>query len=104
MFNSLRRLNPRGAPPAPAAAAAQRPVDPEALLRRMEWTVIRRLDGLLHGDYRTLLRGFGLDLADPDQADQWVAAWGRFLADLGYQPLVQHITYESNESNATTLG
>jgi uncharacterized protein (DUF58 family) len=30
----------------------------------LEWTVIRRLDGLLHGDYRTLLRGFGLDLAD----------------------------------------
>jgi uncharacterized protein (DUF58 family) len=26
--------------------------------------VIRRLDGLLHGDYQTLFRGFGLDLAD----------------------------------------
>jgi uncharacterized protein (DUF58 family) len=26
--------------------------------------VLRRLDGLLHGDYRTLFRGFGLDLAD----------------------------------------
>jgi len=38
--------------------------DPEALLRRLEWTVLRRLDGLLHGDYRTLFRGFGLDLAD----------------------------------------
>src|SRR4051812_43416243 len=36
----------------------------EAILRRLEWTVIRRLDGLLHGDYRTLFRGFGLDLAD----------------------------------------
>ena len=34
------------------------------LRRRLEWTVIRRLDGLLHGDYRTLFRGFGLDLAD----------------------------------------
>jgi uncharacterized protein (DUF58 family) len=30
----------------------------------MEWTVLRRLDGLLHGDYRTLFRGYGLDLAD----------------------------------------
>lgn len=30
----------------------------------MEWTVVRRLDGLLQGDYRTLFRGFGLDLAD----------------------------------------
>jgi uncharacterized protein (DUF58 family) len=41
-----------------------RPRNPELLLRRLEWTVIRRLDGLLHGDYRTLFRGFGLDLAD----------------------------------------
>jgi len=45
-----------------AQAGPQR--NPEALLRRVEWTVIRRLDGLLHGDYRTLFRGFGLDLAD----------------------------------------
>src|SRR6185295_16092523 len=37
---------------------------PEAVLKRLEWTVIRRLDGLLHGDYRTLFRGHGLDLAD----------------------------------------
>jgi uncharacterized protein (DUF58 family) len=37
---------------------------PEAVLRRLEWTVMRRLDGLLHGDYRTLFRGQGLDLAD----------------------------------------
>src|SRR4051812_38679735 len=36
----------------------------EHVLRRLEWTVIRRLDGLLQGDYRTLLRGAGLDLAD----------------------------------------
>ena len=42
----------------------QRQRNPEAVLRRLEWTVIRRLDGLLHGDYRTLFRGFGLDLAD----------------------------------------
>jgi len=40
------------------------PRNPEQILRRLEWTVIRRLDGLLHGDYRTLFRGFGLDLAD----------------------------------------
>jgi uncharacterized protein (DUF58 family) len=40
------------------------PATAEEVLRRLEWTVIRRLDGLLHGDYRTLFRGFGLDLAD----------------------------------------
>src|SRR5512143_3086514 len=36
----------------------------ERMLRQLEWTVIRRLDGLLQGDYRTLMRGTGLDLAD----------------------------------------
>lgn len=44
-----------------------RPVDPadaERLLLRLEWTVIRRLDGLLHGDYRCFFRGPGIDLAD----------------------------------------
>src|SRR5215211_4290091 len=46
------------------APAPQRRNSPEAVLRRLDWTVIRRLDGLLHGDYRTLFRGFGLDLAD----------------------------------------
>lgn len=36
----------------------------EQLMRRLEWTVLRRLDGLLQGDYRTLMRGTGMDLAD----------------------------------------
>ena len=36
----------------------------DATLRRLEWTVLRRLDGLLQGDYRTLMRGAGMDLAD----------------------------------------
>ena len=40
------------------------PITPEILLHRLEWTVLRRLDGLLHGDYRTLFRGHGVDLAD----------------------------------------
>jgi uncharacterized protein (DUF58 family) len=38
--------------------------DPDALLRKLEFTVLRRLDGQLHGDYRSLFRGTGLDLAD----------------------------------------
>lgn len=55
--------------PAPAATpAVQAPATPahhaEQVLRRLEWKVIRRLDGLLQGDYRTMLRGTGLDLAD----------------------------------------
>jgi uncharacterized protein (DUF58 family) len=36
----------------------------EVLLKRLEWTTIRRLDGVLQGDYRTLFRGAGLDFAD----------------------------------------
>lgn len=38
--------------------------DAEALLKRLEWTVLRRLDGQLQGNHRTLWRGGGLDLAD----------------------------------------
>ncbi|MGD2157236.1 MAG: DUF58 domain-containing protein [Anaerolineales bacterium] len=37
---------------------------PERILRRLDWQVIRRLDGLLQGDYRTLFYGQGLDFAD----------------------------------------
>src|SRR5262252_7774623 len=48
----------------PWSAMSRSPRQAEAVLRRLEWTVLRRLDGLLHGDYRTLFRGAGLDLAD----------------------------------------
>jgi len=37
---------------------------PERILRRVDWQVIRRLDGLLQGDYRSLLYGYGVDFAD----------------------------------------
>jgi uncharacterized protein (DUF58 family) len=37
---------------------------PDALLRRLEWTVVRPLDGLMQGDYRSLFRGSGIDLAN----------------------------------------
>ena len=40
------------------------PGQADRLLRELEWKVIRRLDGLLQGDYRTLMRGSGLDLTD----------------------------------------
>ena len=50
--------------PRPERPDASRPSGADALMRRLEWTVLRRLDGAVHGDYRTLFRGFGLDLAD----------------------------------------
>ena len=39
------------------------PKIPERLLARLEWRVIRRLDGRLMGGYRTAHRGTGTDLA-----------------------------------------
>lgn len=45
--------------------AAQRPAeDAEGLLRRLDWHVVRKLDGLLQGDYRSLFLGHGYDLAE----------------------------------------
>ena len=49
--------------PQPPADADER-LDAQAVLQRLEWTVLRRLDGLLQGHHRTLMRGQGLDLAD----------------------------------------
>jgi uncharacterized protein (DUF58 family) len=40
------------------------PGPPERLLRRLDWQVIRRLDGLLQGDHRALFYGAGTDFAD----------------------------------------
>jgi uncharacterized protein (DUF58 family) len=37
---------------------------PERVLQRLDWQVIRRLDGLLQGDYGTLFHGSGVDFAD----------------------------------------
>lgn len=37
------------------------PAATERVLRRLEWKVVRRLDGLLQGAYRTPYRGSGLD-------------------------------------------
>ena len=38
--------------------------DAETLLRRLDWHVVRKLDGLLQGDYRSLFMGHGFDLAE----------------------------------------
>lgn len=39
-------------------------VTPERILQRLDWQVVRRLDGLLQGDYRSLFYGYGVDFAD----------------------------------------
>jgi uncharacterized protein (DUF58 family) len=37
---------------------------PERIVQRLDWQVIRRLDGLLQGNYRSLFYGAGVDFAD----------------------------------------
>jgi len=60
---------PGSAPtPTPGSAPAPTPTRPvsaaEKILQRVDWQVIRRLDGVLQGDYRSLFRGNGIDLVD----------------------------------------
>lgn len=47
-----------------ASRQANLATTPERILQRLDWHVIRRLDGLLQGDYHTLFYGPGLDFAD----------------------------------------
>ena len=59
-------------PARPQPPAADRPSPelrgpqelPRQLLRRLEWQVLRRLDGRADGDHRTVFRGRGVDFAD----------------------------------------
>lgn len=51
-------------PSPPEAVAPDRAATPERILLRLDWQVIRRLDGLLQGDYRSLFYGYGVDFAD----------------------------------------
>lgn len=41
----------------------KRPPAPELVLRRLEWHIVRRLDGLLQGEYHSLFKGAGVDLS-----------------------------------------
>jgi len=47
-----------------AETSTQATATPERILQRLDWKVIRRLDGLLQGNYRSLFHGYGLDFAD----------------------------------------
>jgi uncharacterized protein (DUF58 family) len=49
---------------APVAASGRPAAAAEKILQRLDWKVIRRLDGVLQGDYRSLFRGNGVDLVD----------------------------------------
>jgi uncharacterized protein (DUF58 family) len=62
--HAVRAAGQRVAPGPQAQAKDPARTDPQQVLRRLEWTVIKRLDGQLQGDYRSLFRGAGLVLAD----------------------------------------
>ena len=47
-----------------APARPDSPPAAEQVLNRLDWHVLRRLDGILQGDYRSLFMGFGLDFAE----------------------------------------
>lgn len=47
-----------------ASRGVAQALTPERVLRRLEWRVLRRLDGRLQGDHRTVFRGSGVDVAD----------------------------------------
>ena len=47
----------------PSLAKPESPT-PEALLQRLDWQILRRLEGQLQGDYRTVFLGEGLDVSD----------------------------------------
>lgn len=64
MFSFFKRKEKPAAGRSAEAANSPQMQGAEHILKRLEWTVIKRLDGLLQGDYRTLLRGSGIDLAD----------------------------------------
>ncbi len=37
---------------------------PEQILQRIDWKIIRKLDGQLQGDYRSMFYGYGVDFSD----------------------------------------
>ena len=57
-------IGPSAPRPTGASLPARSLTAPEKILQRLDWKVIRRLDGVLQGDYRSLFRGNGIDLVD----------------------------------------
>lgn len=65
-MNVRNFIKPPDAPSGEGRGGAHRYEEtaPDRILRRIEWQVIRKLDGQLQGDYRSLFYGYGVDFAD----------------------------------------
>jgi uncharacterized protein (DUF58 family) len=61
---SLVRRVVEGRAEQPELPPARPPREAQRVLDRLDWQVLRRLDGLLQGDYRSWFLGSGLDLAE----------------------------------------
>ena len=59
-----RIASKEGRPSNGGGLSPERAPSPERILQRLDWQVVRRLDGLLQGDYRSLIYGYGVDFAD----------------------------------------
>ena len=71
---------------------------PERILQRLDWQVIRRLDGLLQGDYRSLFYGYGVDFADLREYQPEDDILGKILkrVPVPVVPLHEHSNSRSN--------
>ncbi|MGD9989349.1 SCO6880 family protein [Pseudonocardia sp.] len=94
--------HPRGAD-LPGVLAPLRPLDVDDGRGGRHALLWHRRTGTLTAVLRC--SPIGLDLADPDRADAWIAAWGALLADLGYLPLTKHIsvTIDTAPAGGTTV-
>ncbi|HVQ22634.1 MAG TPA: DUF58 domain-containing protein, partial [Candidatus Saccharimonadia bacterium] len=54
---------PCASPSSPSGSRPTSAIAPERVLQHLDWKVVRRLDGLFQGDYRSLFRGNGIDIA-----------------------------------------
>jgi uncharacterized protein (DUF58 family) len=63
MATLLRPTKARNEEPELAGSTGE-PLTAEALLKRIDWTIVRKLDGILQGDYRSMFTGQGYDLAE----------------------------------------
>ena len=97
MAEAAPRPSPRTPATSPGPASD---TSAEALLRRLEWSVLKRLDGLLQGDFRTY--GHPVVLRPVTSEDAMTADWARLPYDV-LEKVSTRITNEVREINRVTV-